>query len=315
MQWLRAPVLAAVAALLPCAPAAAAPRPFAPTSFWNAPLRADAPLDPASPRYAAELAQQVRTYGPWINTTKFSSPVYTVGAHEQTVRVTLDKRDPGLQAAWERVPIPRGARPAAGTDHTMVIWQPATDTMWELWVARRAADGWHARWGGRMEHVSASPGYYTDPPRWGATGTSLPALGGMMRLDELRANRIDHALAIALPEVRAAVYSWPAQRTDGSIAGAGAIPAGMRFRLDPSLNLARLRLSPIVRAMARAAQRYGIVVRDRAGAVAFYAEDPTPTGGDPYGRLFGGRYPSALLAQFPWAHLQALRPDLRVDPF
>jgi len=313
---LRAPVLAVVAAALVCAPApaSAAPRPFAPSSFWNAPLQPDTPLDRASASYVADLTRQVRTYAPWINTTRYSSAVYTVPAGQPTVRVTLDKHDPSLQAAWDRVPIPRGARPAAGTDRTMIVWQPSSDTMWEFWLARRPRDGWHARWGGRMEHVSRSPGYYTAPPRWGATATSLPMLGGMMRLDELRRGRIDHALAIALPEVRADVYSWPAQRTDGTVGRAGAIPEGTRFRLDPALDLDRLRMSPLVRAMARAAQRYGVVVRDRAGSVAFYAEDPTPTGSDPYRRLFGGRYPSALLAQFPWAHLQALRTALRVDP-
>ena len=41
-------------------------------------------------------------------------------------------------------------------------------------------------------------------------------------------------------------------------------------------------MSPFVRAMAVAAQRYGIVVRDGAGAVTFYAEDPTPTGSNPF---------------------------------
>ena len=56
----------------------------------------------------------------------------------------------------------------------------------------------------------------------------------------------------------------------------------------------------MVRTMAVAAQRYGIVVRDGAGAVTFYAEDPTPTGRNPFlGRsgLFGGGYISRAAAR------------------
>ena len=64
--------------------------------------------------------------------------------------------------------------------------------------------------------------------------------------------------------------------------------------------------------MAEAAQRYGIVVRDQSGVVAFAGEDPTPTGSNPWagpGGWFSGQYPSTLVQQFPWAHLQALRTD------
>jgi hypothetical protein len=65
--------------------------------------------------------------------------------------------------------------------------------------------------------------------------------------------------------------------------------------------------------MAEAAQRYGIVVRDTAGNVTFYAQDPTPTGTNPYlgpKGYFEGTYPFKLLASFPWSHLQLLNMEL-----
>lgn len=266
--------------------------------------------------YVADLQRQLRQWDPYINTTRYSTPVYTVGADQPTVRVTLDNVQADLQEAFARVPLPAVARPADGTDGHLVVWQPATDTMWELWRARRAADGWRAVYGGRMTGVSTNPGYFTEPSVWGATATSLPLLGGLMRIDELRAGRIDHALAVALPRVRARVLSWPAQRTDGNIDDPAAIPAGARLRLDPTLDLSRLPMAPIVRAMATAVQRYGMVVRDRAGAVAFFAEDPTPTGANPFlgpDGLFGGRSSTELLRQFPWESLQVLRTDLRTS--
>ena len=300
---------------------------FAPTSFWNAPVPADAPLDTKSAAYVTRLQQLLRRWSPYVNTTRYSTPVYTVPADQPTVRVTLDKENSeDLQAVLESVPIPPRARPADGSDAHMVIWQPTTDTMWEFWGMRKRLDGWHTRYGGRITNVSTHPGHYravtteagqyTEHPRWGATATSLPLLGGLMRIDELEAGRVDHALAIALPEIRANAYSWPAQRTDGQSYNLNAIPQGVRFRLDPKLDLSQIEMSPIVRTIATAAQRYGIVVRDGAGAVTFFAEDPTPTGSNPFlgdGGLFGGDYISNQLRAFPWEHLQVLRTQMSYE--
>lgn len=290
-------------------------RPFAPTSFWNAPLADDAPLDERSNAYVGRLQTLLKRWDPYVNTTRYSTPVYIVPRNQPTVRVQLDKPDSEeLQDVFEEVPIPRRARPAAGTDAHMTIWQPSTDTMWEFWRAYRALDGWHTRYGGRMTNVSQNPGHFVNHRRWGATATSLPLLGGLMRIRELRNGRIDHALAIALPEIRANAFSWPAQRTDGKSRHISAIPQGARFRIDPSLDLSKLRMSPIVRMMATAAQRYGMVVRDGAGSVTFYAEDPTPTGRNPYrGRngFFGGSYITNLLRdEFPWEHLEVLKTSM-----
>lgn len=309
-------------------PARVPRRPFAPTSFWNTPLADDAPIDARSSGYVGRLRYLLRRWAPYVNTTSYSTPVYTVPADQPTVRVTLDKENSeDLQAVFDEVPIPRGARPAAGTDGHMVVWQPSRDVMWEFWVARRLADGWHARYGGRMTNVSKSPGYYTairgpsgryvEHPLWGATATSLPLLGGLIRIDELRAGRIDHALSIALPEIRAGAYSWPAQRTDGAARHPNAIPEGARLRLDPRLDLSKLDMPPVVRTIAVAAQRYGIVVRDGGGAVTFFAEDPTPTGRDPFAGpdgLFGVRYIDEALRAFPWDRLQVLKTSMTYVP-
>jgi hypothetical protein len=290
-------------------------RAFAARSVWNSPLPRNAQLDPASDKLVAELQRQVSLGAPWINTWSYSTPVYRVPADQPTVKVTLDVPYAPLQRAWSAVPIPRSARPAEGTDAHLVVWQRSTDTMWEFWHLRNVDGAWHARWGGRMTHVSRSPGYYTGAQRnWGATATSLPLLGGLITLDDLKRRRIDHALAMAIPEARRGSWSWPAQRTDGKSAAHIAVPEGARFRLDPALDVDRLGLPPLVAMMAHAAQRYGIVVRDQSGVVTFYGEDPSPTGRNPWsepGGWFQGKDAASLLRQFPWQHLQALLTDER----
>ncbi len=297
---------------------------FAPGSVWNRALPSNAPLDPRSPELISWLDQQVnhgfeQGPSPYIQTVTDSTTFYTVPADQRMVRVTLDNSAPWartLQGALHAVPIPTGAQPAAGSDAHMTIWQPSTDRLWELWKAHRTSGGWHASWGGAMRDVSGSPGYYTSrswpgaAPYWGATATSLPTIAGTMMIDELEQGRIDHALAIALPQARAGEYSWPAQRTDGTDLDPDAIPEGAHLRLDPHLDIAGLHLPPLVAMMARAAQRYGLIVRDKTlSSVAFFAQAP-PAGTNPYSSIFGGVPGYDLLKSFPWRHLELLRMTL-----
>jgi hypothetical protein len=186
--------------------------------------------------------------------------------------------------------------------------------MWEFWLAKLQADGWHARWGGRMDGVSRNPGYFTAPhPEWGATATSLPLLGGLIRLAELQAGRIDHALAFAIPHTKIwRAWSFPAQRSDGDTDSSTAIPEGARFRLPADLDIDALHLPAVTATIAKAVQRYGMILRDKSGAVSFYAEDPTPLGTatNPYSALFQ-TYPNLLFSRFPWDRLQVVRADMR----
>jgi hypothetical protein len=126
---------------------------------------------------------------------------------------------------------------------------------------------------------------------------------------DLQRGYIDHAIAIAVVEAEPKCWSWPAQRTDGSYSTTGItpIPEGTRFRLPQTLDIAALNLPKIVRMLAYAAQKYGIVVRDMAGAVTFYGEDPLSMPTNPWPAAFGNHYPNQVLALFPWSSLQALQ--------
>jgi hypothetical protein len=310
---------------------------FAPDSIWNRAVPRSAPLDPGSRPMVKELAREAQSelalgVGPWVSTDTYSTTVYTVAARAPTVRVALahpSVANAALRAAFARVPIPAGAVAARGTDAVMTVYQPARDRLWEFWQARRLGDVWHASWGGAIEHVSQSPGYYTRASwpgaatNWGAGGASFPVIAGLMTIAELRAAHIDHALSMALPSPRGGVFAWPAQRTDGSNGDRCSIPEGAHLRLDPRLDVAALGLPPITRMIALAAQRYGIVITNRTNSsIDFYAEDPnahgpanySSGGPTPYygpGGLFDGLWPAAFLHDFPWRSLQVLRMRLR----
>lgn len=323
----QAPAVSPQARAATAAPAAP-PRPparlFDARSFWNAPL-SGVSVDPSSPALVQSLVAEVQRetqtrVGPWIATSTSSTPLYRVGASQPRVRVHLDAQGtPGeaaLQRAFAAVPIPQHAKPAPGQDRHMTVWQPSTDRLWEFWQARRASDGWHASWGGAIRRVSRSPGYYTASAwpgarrNWGATASSLPVIGGTMTMQELRRGSIHHALALALPAPRAAAFAWPAQRTDGT-GDVTALPEGARLRLSPTVDVRSLHLPRLARMIAEAAQRYGLVVRDQTHkGISLFAEDPQGRQTTPYGRLFAGRSPLELLANFPWDRLEVLRMHL-----
>ncbi|MBE2317968.1 hypothetical protein DVA67_018450 [Solirubrobacter sp. CPCC 204708] len=293
---------------------------FGPSAIWNQRVE-NAPLDPRSEQWVADLANQVdenfaAKTPPTIATTEYSSPLYTVPANQPRVPVKLVGSRAGFGKAVaaqlaEGVPIPAGARAGGGTDHQMVVWQPATDTMWELWVAEKVKGRWTAQWGGRMDRASRSRGYFFDPGgiHGGSTATSLTMAGGTITRADLVRGEINHALGMAIPRSRANVWSYPAQRSDGQIDSVDAIPQGARFRLNPAFDVDALQAPAFVKLLARAAQRYGIYVRDTAPVVIFYAEDPASIGSDPWLKAME---PAAweILRSFPWRELQVTRTQL-----
>lgn len=298
---------------------------FAPTSFWNRRLADDAPVDPNSvalvQAFGAQI-QQERTagIGPWIGAGAGSTPLYRVPEDQPRVRVRLDittsKGAKALRRAFASVPMPRNAKPAPGNDGHLTVWQPSTDRLWEFFHAHREGGVWHADWGGAIQHVSKSPGYYTASAwpgatrNWGATATSLPIIGGTILLDELKRGRIDHALALNLPAPRSGEFAWPAQRSDGT-GPPTALPEGARIRLDPTVNVADLGLSKLGRTIARAAQRYGMVVRDQTHhGTSLWVETAPPGSSSGFGTYLKGKTPSDVLAAFPWDRMQVLRMNL-----
>jgi hypothetical protein len=297
---------------------------FSPRSFWNKELPANAPLDPHSTASVAWLtrlaSESVR--GPNINTVDYSVPIYTVPVGQPTVRVQLlsKLRQSTLQSAWEAVPLPPDAHPASGTDGHLVVWQPSTDRLWEFWRLVHGTEGWYATWGGAMRGVSSNPGVYGPEAwpgaesAWGGDASSLSLPGGLVTLEDLKEGVINHALALAIPDVRAGVFAAPAKRDDGISTNPVSLPEGAHLRLDPNLNLAALHLSRLTLMIAEAAQRYGIFIRSRGNTIInFYAQDPTPAGGNPYvgpSGYFEGKSSVQVLAGFPWSHLQLLKMKL-----
>lgn len=292
---------------------------FAPTSFWYQVIPADVTLHPNSANFTAEFQRQIKAYygNVKINTTSYASPVYTAQADTPTTAVQFwdcqrkGTADPGLVKQWSEVPVPSHAQQASGADAEMTIYQPSSDTIWEFWVTRNQGGVWQACWGGRLQNASKSDGVF--PAYYGTTATGLPFLGGQITAEELQRGEIRHAIGISLVDVeRWNIISWPAHRSDGYNPNnaPNRIAEGQRFRLDPAVNVDALSLHPVARIIAKAAQKYGFVVWDKAGSISLRAQNPksyTALGEvNPYAPLFNGTADYALLDGFPWNRLQFL---------
>lgn len=295
---------------------------FAPGSFWYKEIPKTVTLHANSAGFVADFQRQVRTYygNVTLNTTAYASPVFQPAAGISNSKVTQwdcqhkGYLDASLAQQWASVPIPAHATPSDGTDGEMTIYQPASNTLWEFWQTRKVNGQWQACWGGRMTNVAASAGIW--PPGYGTTATGLPFIGGQITAEELRRGEIRHVIGIALVDLeKAGVYSWPANRSDGynPANAANRIPEGTRLRLDPNLNVDSLNLHPVARTIAKAAQKYGFVVWDKAGAISLRVQNPksyTALGqADPYVALFNGTPNYAILNGFPWDKLQFLPKD------
>jgi hypothetical protein len=294
--------------------------PFGADSVWRqdvstAPVAADS--DVMIDGLAAQVADH---YGgvAAFNVNSYTASYYEVGPDTPRVDVAWDNCQDkdytpkgllGKGGQLSQIPVPADAVPAEGRDAQLTIYSPSTDQLWELWRAKQVGGEWGACWGGRIDGVSQSPGYFSGG--FGASASGLAISGGMVWVDDARAGRIDHALSLAVLDVRHwKTVSWPAQRSDGGDKSEAAIPAGTRLRLDPRLDLNGLALTPMGRLIAQAAQKYGFIVTDKSGAVAVTAE----SGGvraseDPWPKLLGGKKSYEVMAGFPWDRLQALPQD------
>ncbi|MFL5894433.1 MAG: hypothetical protein ACJ76Z_04900 [Thermoleophilaceae bacterium] len=310
---------------------------FSPDGWRNAPLPADAPLAPDQTA-ALGLRSQVTSFGTWVSTTAWSSPLYVVPANQPRVTVGLDTRytryglldTAFLRGDMSSVPLPDDAVPSGPpqtgnvtwSDKELIVYQPATDTAWELYHAVH----WDSRWtvtdGGKISDISEKDGRYdrwpTGKPH-GMTGSGIPLLAGLQTVAELQNGSIDHAVGVSIPHVRKGGLRSPATRTDGDFTTWDAVPEGARFRLPADLDVDALPLTPYAKMVARAIQRYGMVVIDkncrptdtaRCSSVTFKAEDPRPVPDashpDPYNAIFGGVARNHLFDNFPWDRLQLL---------
>ncbi|MDO5627811.1 MAG: malectin domain-containing carbohydrate-binding protein, partial [Mobilicoccus sp.] len=295
---------------------------IAPDSFFTEDI-SRAPLAHNSAEAAENLRRQVADN--WGGVAAFNAYQYNNSFHavsssvpKQTVQFYDCQKKGYLPSGlldgpkyFADVPIPAGAVPANGTDKQMTIYDESADQLWDFWVTERHGDGWRACWGGRLDDVSKNHGVFPAP--YGATASGLAMTPGAISQESFRRGSIDHAMYLAI--ISPANYdkvSWPANRSDGWSHDPHALMEGQRVRLDPTLDLSQFDMTPVARMVAEAAQTYGFIVADKAGAVAVITEsgdtEKARTGTNPWDSMLAGPAHEAMRG-FPWEHMQVLPKD------
>jgi hypothetical protein len=199
-------------------------------------------------------------------------PFVVVGADQKRVPVRFEYAD---ESDRGRYPIPRdapveGGRRADGDRHVIVVDQ-ARCRLHELYAAYPRAGGsrWDAGSGARWDLRSNR----LRPRGWtSADAAGLPILPGLVRYDEVRRGRIDHALRITVPRTRRA-FVYPARHFASDLTDPSLPAMGQRVRLRRGFDIAAFPRQ--ARVVLRALKRYGALVADN-GSAWYVSGAPSP---------------------------------------
>jgi hypothetical protein len=291
-------------------------------SPWNTAVTS-LPADPRSQEMLALAAQRpavaeapgqqgargtVATSSPglYINTTSWAPTIVTEDGGVPTKlfcrQILCGPDAAGLSTAL----IPSGVNPDPRYDGWYTIIDRAAGVAYDLWRARRQADGsisyqYVKRW--NLNGPGFSKPASVDPQgAVAARGSGLPLFAGAILPNELRAGAINHALAIAVPGAARMAYVQPASTTDG-VGRENSLPEGARIRLKPGgtltgLSGSRLHYADVVLTTLR---KYGAIVVDRSAVPTLYAQR-----GAVNGLLSGEELRSLSLADFEVVRLPSL---------
>lgn len=305
---MRRAVVMAAGMMLASAFQARAERCFQKNSTWYEKIPQNPKLDPNSAEYVARLAASRSTLGYcW---KEWSVPIWQAKPDTPVVEVKWTRGSSGARERWQRftdkgwnlVPIPLDARPAGYEaklqgkyrDLHMVILSHDRRYTWDFFSAFKdpKTGAWSTgivrRWDLENEDGVLQP--YDEMGSCRVAPISL--LHGLVTFDEVRRGHIDHALAYAIERGRGTVFrdgtAVPVYPTEQPWKGGF---FGIRFQLDPDVDIDRLKLTKAGKVLARAMQECGMIyVENLRGASAVYPESlddkPASWKGVP-GRLAG----------------------------
>jgi hypothetical protein len=171
-----------------------------------------------------------------------------------------------------------GGQWQSGDRHTVVVNRD-TCRLYETWATKRAGSPvvWSAGSGATWNLKSNA----LRPRGWTSSDAAgLPLLPLLLRVDEVAARAIDHAIRFTT-EPTDQRYLWPARHQAGGVNDPSYPPMGARFRLKASFVIAPS-LRAETKAVLLAMKRYGLVLADNGSPWFFQGTADT-------------RWPEALL--------------------
>lgn len=254
--------------------------PFASTSPWNMPIGSGANYSAQSANITTTLRSGTITY----NAGLYSLPVFVSQASDPILMETGNNNGNVLTF---NINVPAVARPDPSVDAELIILNPTHDSSLESYGTIVKNDGSISAIDSVQYDLRGSgwagPGLNPWVPLLRAAGAS--GMGGLLRVGEVQALSIPHALAFSISTDKAKHGPvWPAYNEDycawmylpSSTCYTGSVPMGTLFSIPPSVNVTQIGLNtPLGVAIAHALQDYGAYVVDTGGInqMALYAEN------------------------------------------
>ncbi len=197
----------------------------------------------------------------------YGIPVTVVGRRHRKVKVAFDY---AAESDRVRYPLGRdtkieGGRGSSGDRHAVIVDKDRC-RLYELFATEVSRGRWRAGSGATwsLRNNRLRPDGWTS-----ADAAGLPILPGLLRWNEVKKDRIDHASRFTTDETSRS-YLWPARHHAGSTDSLDDPPMGARFRLDPSYDASGL--STYARRVVAAMKTYGLVLADNGSPWYFQGE-------------------------------------------
>ena len=237
-------------------PGASGCRVFPADNVWHADV-SRLPVHARSAAWLASMGGSSRRlhpdFGPSGESMPYGIPYIVVPSSHQKVSIDFEYADES-----DAGPYPFGTdTPIEGdSDRHAIMIDKGTCTLYELYAAEYAPGASTAGSGAIWELGSNK----LRPAGWtSADAAGLPIFAGLVRLDEVKAGVVDHAIRITASQTDRS-YVWPARHQAGAAHNANLPPMGARFRLKKSFSTAGFRSD--TRVILTAMKRYGVIVAD-----------------------------------------------------
>ena len=245
-------------------------RTFPADNYWHADI-SDLPVHPRSRQWLSHMSTDRDLhpdFGPsYGDGPNYGIPVTVVGHAHPRVRVRFDY---AAESDRVRYPLGRdtrieGGRGSGGDKHAVIVDKGAC-RLYETWNTRVRDGRWRAGSGAvwSLESNDLRPDGWTS-----ADAAGLPILPGLLRWNEVKARKVDHAIRFTT-DVTSRHHLWPARHDAGSRDSLAYAPTGARFRLKAGFSTRGF--SGGAKAVIGAMKTYGLVLADNGSPWYFQGE-------------------------------------------
>src|SRR5258708_34399849 len=257
------------------APPSVGPCPTLPAdNVWNTDI-SSLPVHPRSVAWIASSggASQLlhSAWGPSGGPVAYGIPWQVVDGGHQKVKVPFgypDESDPGPYPLGSDTPIEGGAG-SSGDRHALVV-DSSTCTLYETYNTQYAPNDASTAGSGAVFNLRSNA---LRPSTWtSADAAGLPILPGLVRLSEVRAGAIQHAIRFTVQRTDRS-FLWPARHQAGAASDPSLPPMGARFRMRSDVDTSQF--STDARVILTAMKHYGLILADN-GSNWYFQGDTDP---------------------------------------